>query len=124
MLAVASALDVDSGPLLKIATPFCGGMSRTSGLCGAVGGGVIVVGSVFGRDEHEDSVEPSYAATGTLIRQFESEFGSRDCTDLTGYDLSTPEGLAAFRSSDRKQRCSAFVRRAAELSASLVREQD
>lgn len=120
MLAVAGALDVDSDLLLGLATPFCGGMSRTSGLCGAVAGGVMGIGIALGRSGPDDPVAPSYEATQHFVTQFEAEFGSRDCTDLTGCDLSTPEGQATFREGNLRERCSVFVRRAAEITARLA----
>jgi hypothetical protein len=43
------------------------------------------------------------------IRDFEAEFGTRRCRELTGYDLSTPEGMEAFRKSDIRARCSDYL---------------
>lgn len=120
MLAVASAMEADAPLMMRVATPFCGGMSRTSGLCGAVAGGVICIGLSLGRSAPDEPIEPSYTAGATFVRRFEAEFGSRDCTALTGHDLSTPEGLTAYRSGGARARCAEYVRRAAEISLELA----
>ena len=48
-----------------------------------------------------DNPRESLDATYELIREFDRRFkalhGSVICRDLTGYDLSTPEGLAEAR---------------------------
>ena len=120
MLAVASVLEADPRVPLLVATPFCSGMSRTSGPCGAVTGGVIGIGIGLGRDTTVTSVEPSYDATRRFVEAFASRFGSRECTQLTGCDLSTPEGRAAYPHSDARQRCSEYVRWASECASALA----
>lgn len=114
MLAVASEMDVDSDVLLRIATPFCSGMARTSGMCGAVTGGVMAIGLSLGREDPEASTGPSYEATQRFLEEFVERFGSSNCTELTGCDLSTPEGRAAYPDSSSRALCSEFVRWAAE----------
>ncbi|UCD91440.1 MAG: C_GCAxxG_C_C family protein [Desulfobacterales bacterium] len=81
----------------KIATGFCGGMSRTDGLCGALIGGIMALGILFGRNSAGDSHYKIYALTERLIHDFENHFGSRNCSDLLGCDISTNEGDAIFK---------------------------
>lgn len=91
VLAVAEALSVESDLLPKAATAFCSGMGRMCGTCGALTGAIMGVGLALGRSESSQSVQPSYTATQRLIREFEQEFGARDCHVLLGCDLNTPE---------------------------------
>ncbi len=44
-----------------------------------------------------------------LFREFSGEFGTRRCFELTGYDLTTPEGMELFHKSDIRDRCTLYV---------------
>jgi C_GCAxxG_C_C family probable redox protein len=95
-LAVAEAHDIQSDLIPRIATGFCGGMSRADGLCGALTGGAMALGILCGRNSPGDSHYKIYGLTERLIRDFERHFGSRKCSDLLGCDISTREGDDVF----------------------------
>lgn len=122
VLAVADALGVDSELLPRAATAFCSGMSRSCGTCGALTGAVMGVSLAFGRSAPGQPVQPAYAAAQRLIREFEREFGARDCHVLLGCDLDTPAGQAAFREQKLGERCAKFTGKAAELAARIIAE--
>jgi hypothetical protein len=69
-------------------------------------------------------VQPAYTAAERLIREFEQEFGARDCHALLGCDLGTPEGQAAFRENRLGERCVRYTGKAAEIAARLIVEAD
>lgn len=71
-------------------------MSRTAGLCGALVGGIMALGMLYGRNSSEDSHKKVYALTERLVRDFENQLGSRNCSDILGCDISTREGEAVF----------------------------
>ncbi len=120
VLAIAKAQGIESDLLPKVATAFCSGMSRTCGPCGALTGAVMGLGLVMGRDHSTDSVQGSYVSTQKLIGEFEKEFGARNCDDLLGCDLGTPEGQATFREHQMHQRCLQYTGKAAEIAARLI----
>ena len=121
VLAIANAEGVDSELLPRVATAFCSGMARSCGTCGALTGAMMGVSLVLGRSSPTESVQPAYAATRRLIREFEEEFGARDCHVLLGgCDLDTAEGQAMFREHQLGQRCLQFTGRAAELAARII----
>ncbi len=120
VLAIAKSQGVESDLLPKVATAFCSGMSRTCGPCGALTGAVMGLGLVLGRDRSTDSVQDSYIPTQKLISEFEKEFGARNCNDLLGCDLNTPEGQAAFRERKLHERCLQYTGKAAEIAARLI----
>ncbi|HXU92461.1 MAG TPA: C-GCAxxG-C-C family protein [Gallionella sp.] len=120
VLALAKAQGVESELLPRIATAFCSGMSRTCGTCGALTGAIMGVSLAFGRSEASQAVQPSYVATQRLVREFEQEFGARDCHALLGCDLGTPEGQAAFRENRLGERCAKYAGKAAEIAARLI----
>jgi hypothetical protein len=76
----------------------------------------------LGRSEAGDPVQPSYTATERLIREFEKEFGTRDCHVLLGCDLATPEGQAMFREKKLGQQCVKYTGKAAEIAARILEE--
>jgi C_GCAxxG_C_C family probable redox protein len=95
-LAVAEKHNIQSDIIPAIASGFCGGMSRTDGICGALAGGILALGLLFGRKSSEDSHKKIYALSERLVRDFEKQFGSRNCSDLLGCDISTRAGEVIF----------------------------
>lgn len=122
VLALADAQDIESELLPKIATAFCGGMSRMCGSCGALTGAIMGLGLKLGRSEAGQPVQPSYVATQRLIREFEQEFGARDCHVLLGCDLNTADGQATFRENRLSERCVKYTGKAAEIAARIISE--
>ncbi|MGD6933302.1 MAG: C-GCAxxG-C-C family protein [Candidatus Bathyarchaeia archaeon] len=79
----------------KIATGFGGGMGRTGNVCGALTGAIMAIGLKYGSNEiDQEKKADAYQKTQTLLKLFEQQNGSVMCRNLTGCDLSTPEGLA------------------------------
>ena len=95
-MAVAEKHKIQSDIIPAIASGFCGGMSRTAGLCGALAGGIMALGVLYGRNSSADSPKKIYALSERLVRDFEKQFGSRNCSDLLDCDISTPAGQAVF----------------------------
>jgi C_GCAxxG_C_C family probable redox protein len=120
VLAIADEIGVDSELLPKAATAFCSGMSRTCGTCGALTGAMMGIGLALGRTEATQSVQPAYVATQELVREFEQAFGSRNCAELLGCDLGTPEGQTHFREQGLGERCAKYTSKAAEIAAQII----
>jgi hypothetical protein len=74
----------------------------------------------FGRNSVGQPVQSSYRATQELVGKFGQEFGARNCNDLLGCDLGTPEGQAMFHDNKLHERCARYTARAAEIAASLI----
>lgn len=120
VLALTQAHGIESDLLPKAATAFCGGMSRTCGTCGALSGAVMGISAILGREGAGKPYDDAYQAAGTVIRKFEEEFGSRNCHELLGCDLGTPEGQAAFKNEGLRSRCNLYTARAAELAEEIL----
>lgn len=118
--ALTQAHGIESDLLPKAATAFCGGMSRTCGTCGALSGAVMGISAILGRDGAGKSYDEAYQAAGIVIRKFEAEFGSRNCHELLGCDLGTPEGQATFKNEGLRSRCNNYTARAAELAEEIL----
>lgn len=122
VLALARAQGVESDLLPRAATVFCSGMARTCGTCGALTGALMGVSLGLGRQHPTQPVQPAYEAAQRLVRQFEAEFGARDCDALLGCDIGTPEGQATFREQRLGERCLRYTGRAAELAVTILAE--
>jgi len=120
LMAIAEDLGVASDIIPKIATGFCGGMARTCGLCGAVSGAVMGLGLVTGRGSNKDSEDANYQLVRQVLADFNTEFGSVNCRDLTGCDLGTEDGRRYFKDNKVRQRCAGFVEAAARLAAGAL----
>ena len=105
LLAIAEYLGIESEFIPGIATGFCSGISRTSGLCGAVSGGIMALGLVSGRTSQEDAVDKNYRDVQKLLNLVDEKFGATNCAELLGLDLGTEEGREAFVAQDKKAQC-------------------
>jgi C_GCAxxG_C_C family probable redox protein len=122
LLAVAESEGIQSDFIPKIATGFCGGVSRTCGMCGAVSGGIMAIGLLSGRSAPTESVADSYGMVRKLVEDFGSQFGSTNCKELTGCDLGTDEGQKYFKENSIKQRCRIFTEQATRIALSLIKQ--
>ena len=120
--AIANTYEIENDLLPKMATAFCSGMSRTCGTCGALTGAILGVSAIHGRSNSDESVEKVYKATQKLVAEFESEFGNKNCHELLGCDLGTPEGQDKFRKENLNTRCHGYTIRAAELAVIVIDE--
>ena len=104
---------------LKISCGFGAGIARRQETCGAVTGGIMVLGLRHGRGENQDrtATEETYAKAGELMRRFEARHGTCNCRQLLdGCDLATDEGRRAFKDRDHLNRtCRACVKTVVEI---------
>ncbi|NPU84082.1 MAG: C_GCAxxG_C_C family protein [Syntrophaceae bacterium] len=94
---------LDDDLALKIATGLGAGMGRKQEVCGAVTGGILVLGLRHGRGttEGRPSTEYTYLKTVELMDRFAARHGSCLCRELLrGYDLKTEEGRRHAKAED------------------------
>ena len=94
------ALQFDKNTALKMACGFGAGMGRKGEVCGAVTGGIIVIGAKYGRGEGDDrtATELTYKKTRELMDRFEKKHGTFICRKLlNGCELTTEEGHRHFK---------------------------
>jgi C_GCAxxG_C_C family probable redox protein len=85
-------LQIDENTALKIACGFGGGMGGKQEVCGAVTGGIIVIGSKYGRGKNDErsARELTYAKIRELMERFSEKHGTFICRNLlNGCDLTT-----------------------------------
>ena len=93
--AYSEDYNLDKDMLYKIAIAFGGGMGHTNGICGALSGGLMVLGLKHNKDEFDK--ETTYTRTRQLMDEFIRRNGTRDCEKLIGVDLTTEEGKKKFQ---------------------------
>lgn len=117
--AFCDDLQIDKDTALRIACGFGAGMGRKEEVCGAVSGGIMVLGLKYGRGENEDRsfTEQTYLKTRELMDRFAEKYGTFICRELLeGCELLTPEGQKAFMEKDFKnQVCKQCVRSVVEI---------
>ena len=122
LLVVAQTKGIQNDLIPKIATGFCSGVSRTSGMCGAVAGAIMSINLFFGRENPSDSIEKNYNAVQAFIKQFEKKFGSSNCTILIDCDLNTEDGQEKYEKNKLIERCQLYTRIAARMALSIIEE--
>ena len=88
---------------LKISSGLGAGMGLRGEVCGAVTGGILVLGMRHGWVSNDDRTakEITYFKTRELMHQFALKHGSCICRDLlNGCDLTTEEGQRFFKEND------------------------
>ena len=96
---MSQELGIENPIIPRIATAFGGGMGALGSVCGAVSGAMIAINLVHGRDESWQPREQLYELARKVYRGFQEEMGSTICRELTGLDLTTPEGVKEIFSS-------------------------
>jgi len=119
--AVALENGVDDALLPAIATGFCGGISRHAEMCGAVTGGIMGLGLVFGRNTAEGPIHGCYGAVTEFLKAFKELHGSLNCRELIGYDLGVEAELEKFRiENPGYEKCARFSMDAASLVQEII----
>jgi C_GCAxxG_C_C family probable redox protein len=101
--AFCDDLKIDRDSALKIACGFGAGMGRKEEVCGAVAGGIIVLGAKYGRGGNDDraATELTYAKTRELMDRFAERHGTYICRKLlNGCELTIEEGRRQFKEND------------------------
>lgn len=125
-VVVQTFLDVfeqEDRTLFMAASPFAAGMSLTGNNCGALIGGLMILGTVFGRKnvaEGMPGILEGIRPTRKLIRYFSGVQGSLDCRDITGTTLSDPKMSTAFFDGGGLEKCAGVIADVAGHVATLL----
>jgi C_GCAxxG_C_C family probable redox protein len=120
---VTESKGIQSDIIPRIATGFCGGISRTCGMCGAVSGAIMALNIFYGRNIPNEPTDENYIAVRKFLEDFEKRFGSSNCKELTGCDLGTQEGHDTFSSSRKLiEQCKEYVEEATRMAMSIIEE--
>ena len=109
-------LKIDRDKALKMACGFGAGMGRKEEVCGAVTGGIMIIGAKYGRGENDDR------KIRELMNQFSQRHGTYICRKLlNGCELTTEEGQKTFKDNDYFNKvCKSCVRSAVEILETII----
>ena len=99
LMAISASLGIENELIPKIATGFGAGVARSGEICGALSGGVIALGMVFGRSKDEGGLSGPgiYWFSGELASKFRDKYGEVQCPKLLGLDLDIKEDYEKYR---------------------------
>lgn len=122
--AFSDALEIDKNLALKMACGFGAGMGRKQEVCGAVSGGIMVIGLKYGRGENDDRkvMDAAYIKVRELMDRFSEKYGTFICRELVGgCELTTEEGQRHFKEKDLLQKiCKPCIESVAEILEDII----
>jgi C_GCAxxG_C_C family probable redox protein len=130
-LSLQEELDLEGEEILKALTPFPG-IALRGETCGAISGGLMVLGLVYGRDKDNltnwqayiDSLPPSRR----FCRRFEDEFGSTMCGEIVEsefgrfFDLADAADAMQWFECGAVEKCGRVIKKGVHLVAEIVLE--
>ena len=126
VLAFDDVLTIDPNELIKIASPFGGGISRMREICGAASGMVLVLGNIIGYDTPEigEKKHELYKNTQELLRIFENKYGSLTCRVFLNLTNNHDDPLPSKRDQNffTKRPCLELIGGAAEILENFLKE--
>jgi C_GCAxxG_C_C family probable redox protein len=124
LCAFCAELNFDKETAMKIATGFGAGMGRKQEVCGAVTGGIMVLGLKHGQvhEGEKEAKELTYRLTRELMARFTTKYGSCLCRELLdGCDLSTEAGQKFSKENDLHNKiCAECVRSAVQILEDIL----
>jgi len=118
-------IEVDEKVIPKIAYAFAGGIGNSGAVCGAVAGAIMAIGLIRPRGETMEEMFQTLGLAAEFRKRFEAEKGTIQCRELTGLDLSDPDGIEELMNSDVPQTvCFPAVAAAHRIVVDLLRESE
>lgn len=127
--ALSEQFGLGGDEILKALTPLPG-MAERGETCGAITGGLMAMGLIYGRDDLDDwdTYRTSLIPTNKFCQRFEKELGSTLCCKIQdrafgkSYNLMDPEDLKAFQRAGATSKCTKVVQKACRLAAEIILE--
>jgi len=124
----AEELGVSEVTAQKIALGFGGGLGRSGEVCGALSGGIMVLGmknGVSSMDGEANKVakDKVYALDQELIRRFKERIGAIRCNDILGFDMNDAEARKeALEKGVFATRCNGCIKDGVEIVESMLKD--
>jgi C_GCAxxG_C_C family probable redox protein len=119
----APQFGMDRDTAMKVACGLGSGMGRSGNICGAISGGMLVLGLKYGMtdpDSPEDK-KITYQKVCELLDKVIAKQKFTNCTDLMGVDIGTEEGLQEAKDKDLSNKvCSKIVGDVARILEELL----
>ena len=126
LMAFSDLTGLDDDISAKLASSFGGGLARMREVCGAVSGGAMVLGLLYGNDDPTDQEAKSahYHLVQEFARRFKEQNGSIICRELLSGTGSVEGNTPEKRTQEyyKKRPCPELVRQAAEILDGMIGE--
>lgn len=123
--AFSDVMKIDEKHVLRLSAPFGGGYGRSREVCGAVSGGCLVLGALYGYDVagDRDAKSEHYALVREFMRRFSEKDGTYICRELLGEDAEIG-GEPSERTPEfyKSRPCLGLIKRAAEIIDAIIEE--
>ena len=122
--AFADVMEMNEKQALRLSASFGGGFGRSREVCGAVCGGCIVLGALYGYDAADDMAAKSehYALVREFMRRFSEEDGTYICRELLGGAEAGGEPSERTPEFYKTRPCPRLIKRAAEIIDGIIEE--
>ena len=80
--------------MVRLATPFGGGLGRSGCVCGALSGAIMILGAVKGRTSADVPRKQSYELSNDYHNRFSEKFGATCCRKLVKDEFGSKEQAA------------------------------
>lgn len=127
LLTMQELLGLRDELTLKAATGFAGGIGNMGSLCGALAGGVMVIGLKYGRSKLEEEAlkEKTYTLCAEWYKRFKNNFGSSNCYDILKVDLSNPRKRKEYWAiRENREKCARMVGMVAKMLMGFIEEEE
>jgi C_GCAxxG_C_C family probable redox protein len=132
LAGLIEAFGIGGRDILRAATAFAGGIVRRGNVCGALSGGLIMIGYLAGRDDLQmaDQYQRGMGYADKLCQRFEDAYGSVVCREIQkkkygrSFDLRRDEDREALHAIMAKdpEACQGVTRDAAQWTGEIVAE--
>ncbi len=113
--------------MIKAVGPMAGG-SRMGSLCGALQGGILTLGMLYGAEGEnlgsQEALVESFQPVRRFYREFEKAFGSRLCPEIIHANLDVPEERQKWVARGGKQECARLCGRTVRILFDIIAEKE
>ncbi|MCX5909298.1 MAG: C-GCAxxG-C-C family protein [Deltaproteobacteria bacterium] len=111
--------------MLKAVGPMAGG-SRVGSLCGALQGGILALGMLYGPEGEKmgslEALQESFQPVKRLYREFDKAFGSRLCPEIIHADLNIPEERQRWVDRGGREECARLCGTTVRILFNIIKE--
>jgi len=104
--------DEDNTPVSMASSPFAAGLALTGNNCGALIGGLMALGLVYGRRDLKEGMPGTLAGIRPmrkLVRYFGETYKSLNCREIIGTDPADPEKATAYFEAGGLEKCATMM---------------
>lgn len=116
---------IQDDALIRAMAPMGGGVASSGGACGALTGGIALLGQLFGKAKPEESDDRRmWKAAVEYYRRFETEvaapYGSVNCRDIAKVDWRNKDQVQAFYGGEGARTCAQNTGKAARILGEVL----